>query len=445
MWLLPVIHRISSFAARAYYRLYVGGERVPSSGPVLLVANHPNSLFDPALVASAAGRPIRFLAKEPLLHHPGIGWLVRGAGSIPIYRRSDDAARVHLNDRSFRAAHQALEDGAAIGMFPEGISHDLPGLAPLKTGAARIALGGARLVGGAFPIIPVGLTFRGKEHFRSEALALVGSPIQWDDLAAAEPAPRVTRELTGRIAAALRGQTLNLQSWEDAPLVEWAAAIYAAEVGAGEGRAARMRLEREAVIALDRLRDGHTRELPGIVAEVQEHARVLKSFGLRPPDLRELPRMRDAAVWTARQSAVLLVTGALGFVGHAIFYIPAKLAFRAVERIRPTPDIRSTYRTLAGALFFGIWILLLASATWVAFGSGAALLALLALPALALTTVAFRDQWADARVVARRFLLLRSRRSLHRELAARQAWIAARLRAVHAALSSRSTPAAPTQ
>ena len=62
--------------------------------------------------------------------------------------------------------------------FPEGISHDEPELQPLKTGAARIALG-AMERHGPLPvrIVPVGLTFEEKGVFRSRALLVVGEAI----------------------------------------------------------------------------------------------------------------------------------------------------------------------------------------------------------------------------------------------------------------------------
>ncbi|MGI9189188.1 MAG: hypothetical protein ACR2F9_03500 [Longimicrobiaceae bacterium] len=73
MWLLPLFSRVSLAAARTFYRLEVAGGAVPPEGPVLLVANHPNSLFDPALVAAVARRPVRFLAQAPLVADRQLG------------------------------------------------------------------------------------------------------------------------------------------------------------------------------------------------------------------------------------------------------------------------------------------------------------------------------------------------------------------------------------
>jgi 1-acyl-sn-glycerol-3-phosphate acyltransferase len=167
---------------------------------VLLVANHPNSLLDPVLVQAVAGRPVRFLAKAPLFTDAKVGWLVRGAGAIPVFRAADDPAQMGRNEDTFRAVHAALAGCAAVGIFPEGLSHLEPGLAPLRTGAARIALG----VGRVFPVVPVGLVFRAKDVFRSDALVLVGEPVPWDDLAPRGIADaEAVRDLTARIDATL--------------------------------------------------------------------------------------------------------------------------------------------------------------------------------------------------------------------------------------------------
>ncbi|HKP76600.1 MAG TPA: 1-acyl-sn-glycerol-3-phosphate acyltransferase, partial [Longimicrobiaceae bacterium] len=220
VWLLPAFSALSRNALKLFYRLTLSGDEVPRAGPVLLVANHPNSLLDPAMVAAVARRPVRFLAKAPLFEMKLIGLLVKGSGSIPVYRAQDNVGSPEQNQDTFRAVWTALGEGAAVGIFPEGTSHSEPSLVPLKTGAARIALGAAARTGGAFPILPVGLSFRDKAIFRSDALAVVGDAVAWDDLAPLGPEDRDTvRELTRRIDEALRDVTLNLERWEDRPLV----------------------------------------------------------------------------------------------------------------------------------------------------------------------------------------------------------------------------------
>ncbi|CAN5726302.1 hypothetical protein BH23GEM3_BH23GEM3_08410 [soil metagenome] len=427
MWLLPALDHVSTLTARVYYRLTIAGSGVPLRGPALLVANHPNSLFDAAMVAAAARRPVRFLAKAPLFTDPKIGWLVRASGSIPVYRAVDDAASVHRNDEAFRAAYAVLAGGAAVGIFPEGISHDESSLTRLKTGAARIALGAARLHGDLIPIIPIGLTLRGKEHFRSEALVQIGEPIAWADLAISGSGPAEVKDLTRRIEAALRSVTVNMERWEDAPLIEAAAAVYAAAMGEPPAPAQRVAALNEITAILKRLRQDENAEWEPLARDLSEHMRVLHALGLRPADLRSQPGMGQAVRWTVRQLAFFGLTGAMAAAGAAVFYLPHRITDAAVARLDATPDLRATSRTLGGAFFFGLWIIFLALAVGFAAGVAAGVATLFILPALALPTLAALDRWRGAWPVARRFLLLWKRADLRRDLAARQARIAERL------------------
>ncbi|MBV9110003.1 MAG: 1-acyl-sn-glycerol-3-phosphate acyltransferase, partial [Gemmatimonadetes bacterium] len=254
VWLLPFFSAFARNALKLFYRLTISGERVPGRGPVLLVANHPNSLLDPGMVVAVARRPVRFLAKAPLFDMPVIGMLSRGAGAIPVYRQQDTGGDTAQNADTFRAVWDALAEGSAVGIFPEGTSHSEPSLVPLKTGAARIAMGAAMRTGGAFPIVPVGLSFREKETFRSDAVAVVGDPVAWDDLAGTGPQDRdAVRELTRRIDEALHDVTVNLERWDDAPLVETAEAVYAAELPVEHAPDARVERLGEAAEALARV------------------------------------------------------------------------------------------------------------------------------------------------------------------------------------------------
>ena len=59
---------------------------------------------------------------------------------------------------------------AAVGIFPEGTSHDRTTLLKLKTGAARIALGYEKPIA----IVPVGLMFAARDKFGSDAVVQYG-------------------------------------------------------------------------------------------------------------------------------------------------------------------------------------------------------------------------------------------------------------------------------
>jgi len=428
-WLLPLFPPLARAASRVYYRLTIAGGRIPARGPVLLVANHPNSLLDPVLVQAVAGRPIRFLAKAPLFTDAKVGWLVRGSGAIPVYRAADDPAQMGRNEDTFRAVHAALAGGDAVGIFPEGLSHSDPALAPLRTGAARIALG----VGRAFPVVPVGLVFRAKDVFRSEALVLVGEAVAWDDLAPRGTADaEAVRELTARLDAALRRVTVNLEHWEDGPLAECAVRIWESERSAAPAPAERVgRLEVTTRI-LAALRERGDGEALALAAEVGAHCRRLARLRLRPGDLRADVGLGRGLTWgTRRLPLVLPLAAAAALAGFLLFFPPYWLTGRVVARFRPDPDQGATHKLLAGIVLYGLWLALLAVLAGLAFAPWAAFLVLTGAPVVGMAGLLVRERWRGDWRDARRFFLLRSRRALAAQLAGRQRDLAGRLHALY--------------
>ncbi|HEU0299063.1 MAG TPA: 1-acyl-sn-glycerol-3-phosphate acyltransferase [Longimicrobium sp.] len=428
MWLLPLFPHLSKLIASTFYRLTIAGGSVPREGPVLLVANHPNSLMDPALVAAVAGRPVRFLAKAPLFTDPAVGFLVRGSGSIPVYRRADNEGEVAKNEDTFRAVHAALAEGAAVAIFPEGTSHSNPSLAPLKTGAARIALGGAARLGAALPIVPVGLVFRRKETFRSEALAVVGEPVEWADLAGYGLDDfEVVRELTARIEGALQAVTLNLERWEDAPLVEMAEAVYAAEFPTDPSPVARVARLRETTAALARLRHERHAAFEELARAVQAHVRVLRVLRMTPAEVKASASAAEAARWTFRQLTVLRTLLPVALIGFVLYYVPYRLTGVLEARAGKPRDIRATYKALAGIALHVAWTVLLALAAGWRWGWMIGAAALIVLPLIALLTVVVVDMWRRATGEARRFFVRARRGEALLELRQRQRALAGRL------------------
>ena len=178
-----ITDRLARLIASLFYRVQRTGPPIPG-GAVLLVANHPNALLDPALVQTTAGRPVRFLAKSTLFRGHVLGPIIRLSGAIPVYRRIDAGVDPARNVDAFAAVEAVLGRGEVVCVFPEGISHSTGRLEPLRTGAARMAL--ASLARGTrVTLMPIGLHFHRLVSFRSRATVAYGVPFDCVDLAAA--------------------------------------------------------------------------------------------------------------------------------------------------------------------------------------------------------------------------------------------------------------------
>jgi putative phosphoserine phosphatase/1-acylglycerol-3-phosphate O-acyltransferase len=137
-------------AAYPYARFDIDGtDRIPRTGPVIVVANH-RSYFDIAAMAVTvghAGRPIRFLGKAEVFDAPVIGQLASALGGIRVQRGTG-------SHEPLRAAADALEGGQLVALMPQGtIPRGETFFDPVlkgKRGAARLAAMTRA------PVIPIG-------------------------------------------------------------------------------------------------------------------------------------------------------------------------------------------------------------------------------------------------------------------------------------------------
>lgn len=115
-----------------------GFDKLPKDDGYVIAANHVSHL-DPFLFAHALvdnGIVPRFLGKDTLWRYPILGWIVRNAEQIPVYRGTAGAAE------SLRAAIETVNDGRPVVIYPEGTITRDPGMWPMtgRTGAVRVAL-----------------------------------------------------------------------------------------------------------------------------------------------------------------------------------------------------------------------------------------------------------------------------------------------------------------
>jgi 1-acyl-sn-glycerol-3-phosphate acyltransferase len=179
--------------ARAAYRIEIAGtDRIPESGPCILVANH-ESIIDPFILGLATPRPIRYMAKAELWRTAPVRALMEGFGTFPVERGSGDGL-------AMTRAGRLLADGEVLGIFPQGTC--LPyRRRPFMRGAARLALATGT------PVVPVALV--GTEQALRPRRPKVGFPrirvlvARPLEVAKQRPTLIAARELTRRVEEAI--------------------------------------------------------------------------------------------------------------------------------------------------------------------------------------------------------------------------------------------------
>ena len=183
-------YRIVRQLARALLGLFyhrvevVGREHIPARGPLIVAANHHNSLVDPLLLLATVPRRLVALAKAPLFRHPLIGPFLRMVGALPVHRRQEAGTDPSRNDALFDAVTRTLRAKGGILIFPEGVTQPEPVLMTIRTGAARMLLAAEVDAGDRLNValLPVGLVFHEPGTFRTGwALSLVGPPVPTGD------------------------------------------------------------------------------------------------------------------------------------------------------------------------------------------------------------------------------------------------------------------------
>lgn len=167
---------------RVYYREITVSNRdyLGQTGPVIIIANHPNTLMDAWIMGFINRRKVHFVAKATFFNSPIKRKILHALGMIPLNRKADSAVSGVNNKDSFEACYKVLEAGGILVIFPEGTSFLERQLRELKTGTARIALEVEKRNNGLLhvQIIPVGLNYIDADRFRGKVNVQVGKPIQ---------------------------------------------------------------------------------------------------------------------------------------------------------------------------------------------------------------------------------------------------------------------------
>ena len=126
----------------------IGKENIPKSGSILIVSNH-TAYLDPPILAVMLPRTLYFVTKRELLKYRITAWAMHKLHAIPIRRFA-------LDREGLENIFQHIDEGKAIGFFPEGTRSSSSGLKKANQGAAYIAFKSG------VKVVPVGITGTGK-------------------------------------------------------------------------------------------------------------------------------------------------------------------------------------------------------------------------------------------------------------------------------------------
>jgi len=343
-------------------------DRIPANGPVLFVSNHPNSLLDAPLIGWVAQRPVHFFAKAPLFDVPVFGAVLRAVGMVPAYRSSDDPSQVRRNLDTLRAGAAFLVKGEAVGIFPEGKSHDLNRVEMIRSGAARLALQAAAS-GAAVLIVPLGLNHERKERFRSAVWVRIGRPI--DVLA-------LLREQGGQERKALRLLTAEIERRLKEVVVhlnepQWQPFLHELEVLApprhedAASPIARLRQRKFIADLMNYWLDADRPRAEAMAAAIQEHRARLAADGLTIES--RIIRLRGPVLgWRLIRELLALVPtlipAAAGVIHHLVPFALTRLVVRRQKP--PGRTWLATLRLLWSLPLYAVWYALVwwALARW---------------------------------------------------------------------------------
>lgn len=398
-----------------FRRIHIEGiERIPARGPVLIVSNHTNAFVDPLLLLTRLERPVILTAKRTLAANPLLRPLIVALRVVLLSRRQDGGGDTRRNLHALDGLVNALREGGAVYIFPEGESHSDPGLRPFHTGAARIVLehaarAAAEHAADDLVIVPVGLHFEKKDRWRSDAVAVVGEPWRaWDLIAAgaatdsasdaktdaaadatagaaidaatettaiAAVLTAVMRQAVERLSLTFRSDDERRVILEALPLIEGnrdGAPPLHGDTGTPPARRLDLvRRLKDGIAALEHTDPGRLRRLE---ADAEGLRRDLAAAGISPRELWLNVHAGRAALFVVRELEILLIGAPLALWGW-INALPAYAATRTlVRRMSRDEDHWASNAVFVSIPVFGAWtvallaaVLILVPAPWSVF------------------------------------------------------------------------------
>jgi 1-acyl-sn-glycerol-3-phosphate acyltransferase len=350
--------------ARAFVRIYYPRievsrrDFIPSDKPLLFVANHPNAMIDPVIIGITAQRPVHFLAKAPLFQVPVFGRIMHALGMLPAYRAVDDAKQVGRNVESLGRAARCLVAREAVGIFPEGKSHDAFAVDQVKTGAARIAVQAINEGASDLIIVPLGLNYERKDQAFTSVWVCVGTPIAIGPWLREhhDEERKLVRALTNEIDERLKDVVIHLNESKWEPFLHHLEVLRPPLKAQAREPVAALRQRKRIADAMNYFLETDRPRAEALATRIERHHENLTAIGLsiRSPVLR----LRGALLLARMKGdALVLLLGVVPALAGTIYHFLPFVLTRTIARLFQTPGRSSIAlaRLLVGLPIYGLW------------------------------------------------------------------------------------------
>mgnify|MGYP000956212292 CR=1 FL=1 len=366
-WVAAFARRLVRLGLGIYFRRIerFNADCVPRTGPVLFASNHPGSITDAFLIGTALKRRVGFVGTVQLFRWRPLGRLLKACGIIPVNRLKDDPRAMRTVMETFEACYRVLEAGGAVGIFPEGVTYNDSLMRPMKSGTARMALELEQRHGGELGlwIVPVGISYSGKERYRSEVLLRFGEPIRVSVWLGDPGTTRKTaiQRLNDEIARRIRSLILQVPEVAQARLVKAVSGLYLERLRSAERsswtQAEELASTQRIAEWVEHFRQSEPDRVAAFAARLERYQQHLKRLSLEDPMVRAMSQGGFSGLALGSLRGTLAILGLpIAVYGWVHRLVPAWFLGRVVRRytVKGARKAQTPHVTLlAGAVIFG--------------------------------------------------------------------------------------------
>jgi 1-acyl-sn-glycerol-3-phosphate acyltransferase len=356
----------------------VGKENLELDGPIIYVSNHPNAAFDPLLLATHQKPKLFYLAAAEWFGKGFKNYIFRDHfNMIPIARPWLKLGSEASNQQMFEATFREMANGKRIVIYPEGTSVTVPQVRKLRTGAARMKVGGDAYLKEnnakwkEVKVVPVGLNYYRPRRFQSKVVMHLGPPIDFSDITEIEKKNQVAK-MTEHIEEKMAEQVFQIEKDEFLQLNKDIYLIYGDKLRAKKNisrsdTAQVYLLQRELLDMVHSLHQNQSDKLKQLTAKIDSFKQDVKKHGF---DLRFM-RGGQSSTFKIIQLLLGLPFFLVGATVNVLPFAATRWTFEKYMRPkfsttytagRLNPSFLSSMAFIIGIGVFVLWYLLLSIA-----------------------------------------------------------------------------------